>query len=127
MPRVLASLALACVVGWAWSAASLLSLVAAPVPPPRAFRPRPPLPGAYVALWSGAEWPTLLLEGGDYIAERPGLLYHGTWALKGDTLTIRERRVTAGWVGEYTSYTFTLQPGKLQTADGAFRLVPAAR
>lgn len=78
MPRVVASLLVGALVGWAGLAASLLSVVAAPVPPSRPFRPRPPLPGAYVALWSGSEWPTVLLEGGGYVAERPGLRYEGS-------------------------------------------------
>lgn len=104
--------------------ARIQTVCGAPIPPPKT-RTRPDLCGAWTAVWSGAEWPTIFLPGGGYVAERPGLLYHGSWSLKGDVLTIRERHVAADHLGDYTTYTFTLAPGQLRTADAGLRLVPA--
>src|SRR5262245_51592105 len=90
-------------------AASLVQ--AAPIPPPKP-KPQPDLSGSWVFYWSGAEWPTVLLPGGTYVAERPGgPRYEGRWELVGDKLLIEERLVGPSGYGQVYRYTFTLRRG----------------
>src|SRR5262245_59617592 len=91
---------------------------AAPIPPPKA-RPRPELTGTWTMVWSGSEWPTVLLPSGGYVAERPGgPRYEGRWELLGDKLYIEERLVSPSGYGQLYTYTFTLRPGQLGSTCG---------
>jgi hypothetical protein len=109
----------------AWLVAAC-SLLAAPVPRAKEKK-RPPVAGAWVAYWNRQPWQTLMLDCGGYFAERADpegvLRYEGEWSLKGDELVIRERTVAAdGLRGFWFTYRFTLKPGKLEAADGTFKL-----
>lgn len=96
---------------------------AAPIPPPKAKAPLD-LSGSWVMLWSGAEWPTVLMPDGVYIAERPGgPRYEGQWRLVGNRLQIEERVVGPTGTGQYYRYSFTLRAGELGSACGGLRLV----
>src|SRR5262245_43294049 len=109
------------------AALALLLLIAplahaAPIPPPKP-KPRPDLPGAWVAHWSGAEWPTVLLADGGYVAERPGgPRYEGRWELVGNKLLIEERLVGPEGYGQVYRYSFTMRPGQLGSTCGGLRL-----
>ena len=112
-------------------AAVLLLLIAwplsqaAPIPPPRP-KPRPDLSGAWMAHWSGAEWPTVMLPDGTYVAERAGgPRYEGRWELAGDKLKIEERLLGPDGYGQACRYTFTLRPGALASTCGGLRLASA--
>lgn len=98
---------------------------AAPIPPPKA-RPRPELSGAWVAYWSGSEWPTVMLPDGTYVAERPGgPRYEGRWELVGDKLRIEERLLGPEGYGQAYRYTFTMRPRALASKCGGLRLASA--
>lgn len=100
----------------------VVEALAAPLPRPKAV-PRPDPCGNWVALWSGSEWPTVLLPCGGYVAERPGgPRYEGRWKLEGDTLHLEERLAGPTGYGEATRYKWALLPGKLEAASGAFKL-----
>lgn len=96
---------------------------AAPIPPPKA-KPRPDFSGSWVAVWSGAEWPTVMLPDGTYVAERPGgPRYEGRWELDANNkLIIEERLVNAYGYGQVYRYTFTMKQGKLLSTCGGLRL-----
>lgn len=102
------------------------ALPAAPVPPPKA-RPTPPsLAGSWMVLWSGSEWPTVMLAGGEYVAERPGgPRYEGRWAVKGNVLTIEERLVESGRYGHAYTYTFHLRRCGRKSDCGVLEIKPA--
>jgi hypothetical protein len=98
---------------------------AAPIPPPKP-KPRMELSGAWVAHWSGAEWPTVMLPCGTYVAERPGgPRYEGRWEVVGDKLKIEERLLGPEGYGQVYRYTFTMRPGALASTCGGLRLVSA--
>lgn len=113
--------------GYACAAYLIGLALAAPVPPARP-RPRPALPGSYTMTFCGADYPTVLLDDGGYAAQahQPGRRWEGTWALKGDTLTIRERLVCLlrGPESDWAEYAFTLRPGRLDSTCGRLRLAP---
>ena len=98
-----------------------LATHAAPIPPPKA-RPRPSPTGNWITVWSGSEWPTMLLDSGTYIAERPGgPRYEGYWSLQGDKLTIEERLFSPSGYGQVYRYTFTLRSNSLESTCGKLR------
>jgi len=97
-------------------------VIPAPIPPAKPII-RPSLAGTWMAYWSGAEWPTVMIEGGGYVAERAGgPRYEGQWKLVGDDLTIEERCVGPNGAGHLYKYSFRLLPGKLFTKCGGLKL-----
>ena len=63
-------------------------LSAAPVPPPKA-RPLCVI-GQWRMTWSGCPWRAEFHTDGRYIGESEHSSWHGSWRLKGDTLTVSE-------------------------------------
>lgn len=102
-----------------------LIIPAAPVPPPKA-RPTPQTDysGTWTAHWSGAEWPTVMLPGGTYVAERPGgPRYEGRWSYKAGVLHIEERLCEGGLYGDVYKYDFRMRPhSPLCSICGGLRL-----
>ena len=105
-----------------------LALQAAPVPPAKPLVAPPSLAGAWVAYWHTCPWQTVLLEGGDYAAERTGAdgvptRFVGTWRMDGPVIEIREGLVTEHGVGTMATYRFALKRGTTESACGGLRLV----
>lgn len=106
----------------AWLAVVITLSAFAPIPPAKK-RQRPAIPGRYVMHFHGTPWPTVLLDDGGYCAERvPGPRYEGSWTLHGDVFTIRERFVSSEGAGGWTTYTFHLRPGRVDSVCGGLRL-----
>jgi hypothetical protein len=107
--------------------ASLVLAAAALAAPVPRHKPRPPvdLAGRWVATWYGSsDWPTVLLPGGDYVAEREGgsIRYEGRWSLKGGVLSIEEARRLPDGMGPVYRYSWKLKPGTTVSECGRLKL-----
>lgn len=100
-------------------------IYSAPLPAPKA-RPGPSLPGTYDMVFHGTVYPTVLLEGGTYVAttDTNSLRWEGTWELKGDRFTIKERLVDPyqGPQGDFHTYTFTMKPCLRESVGDGLKL-----
>jgi hypothetical protein len=101
--------------------------LAAPVPRVKPAA-RPALAGQWRLRWGGFGGDAVFRPDGTHRYSWGPNEYEGGWDLKGDTLTLTDRDVTARWDEPWYQWEVTLEPGKLRGRDpmyeGEFELLP---
>ncbi len=100
------------------------SVQANPIPKPKPVT-RPVIDGGYDMTWHVYSlYHCFFLAGGSYAAEaeHTQVRWEGSWVIKGDKITIKERLVGPDYCGSYITWTYTLHKGKLESTCGNFKL-----